>query len=233
LQISDAPWLSLAHTTGISNTDTGAASRSISVAKLVIAFFKLQHHLNNSGIDFGGGTGLLTRLLRDSGFKVTSFDPYSSQFFSSGFQATLQDLKKEKTFLLAIECIEHLENPFEIFQDVLSNKQFFMFTTETNSTPSQSPNSINPWRYFSPKEGQHISFASSMGLQFFRERLGFDHYVKINELHIFSRQKISRRIKFISNTPYIWSIFTIIAVRNARKSSLTIPNSNALINFKL
>ena len=39
LQISDAPWLSIAHTTGTSNTDTGAASRSISVSKIVIAFF--------------------------------------------------------------------------------------------------------------------------------------------------------------------------------------------------
>lgn len=159
------------------------------VSKTIIAFFKLQYHADISGIDFGGGTGLLTRLLRDSGIEVTSFDPYSSQFFSSGFQATLQDLKKEKTFISAIECIEHLEQPFETFQSIVRNKQFFMFTTETNSVPSQNPNSINPWWYFSPKEGQHISFATSMGLKFFRERLGFNYYIRINELHIFSRKK--------------------------------------------
>jgi hypothetical protein len=209
LQISDAPWLSLAHATSISNTDTGAASRSISVHKTIIAFFKLQCRADNSGIDFSGGTGLLTRLLKDSGFEVTSFDPYSSQFFSCRFQATLQDFKKEKTFISAIEYIEHLEQPFETFQSIVRNKQLFMFTTETNSVPSQNPNSINPWWYFSPKEGQHISFATSVGLKFFRERLDYNYYIKLNSLHIFFRKRISRRVKFLSKFPHIWGFLLL------------------------
>lgn len=222
VQITDVPWLEEAHFGGIVDTDTGAAMRSIDIARNFTLFMHLEKKFSTMGIDYGGGSGLLTRLLRDRGFRCLSFDPYANQFFASGFIATAEVAKSNSTFLLAIECIEHLEDPFSVFENFVSNKDYFLFTTELISDPPPNPAAPNPWWYFSLESGQHVSFASFKGLEKLQKRLGFPFYTRINGIHIFSRIRVSRKTKLVSRFPRVWLLYsTYVDLRYRQRFTLT------------
>lgn len=209
VQITSAPWLEKAHKGGIVETDTGAAGRSQDFARNFTAFMKNQGESKLAGIDFGGGSGLLTRILRDRGFDCKSFDPYANQFFASGFTSQERDLQLASDFMLAVECIEHLRNPIELFGEIVKNKRYFCFTTELVSTPPPNPSKENPWWYYSQESGQHITFASNQGIQSFLTRLGFSNYIRLGGIHIFTNERIHFLNKVFAKWPRLWLLYSI------------------------
>ena len=52
---------------------------------MTTVFFKS----NGSIVDYGGGYGLLVRLMRNSGFDFYRYDPYCANFFAKGFEVDL------------------------------------------------------------------------------------------------------------------------------------------------
>jgi len=229
VQISKAPWLVKAHNGGIVETDTGTVSRSTNFARDFTLVMHLEGRKFTSGVDFGGGSGLLTRLLRDRGFDCKSFDPYADQFLASGFVVEPLGAEKEYDFLTLVECIEHLENPFQVLERFGMNKHLLIFTTETISEPPPNPSDKNPWWYYSPESGQHISFASNRGLEALRLRLKFAHYYTISGLHIFSRDKINPMTIWLSKFPRLWLILAMyVDHKSKQKYSLSDSDSKVL-----
>jgi hypothetical protein len=214
----------MAHAKAISNLDTGLVSRCLSASKLTSTLLFLEGKKGVKGIDWGGGTGLLTRLLRDKGFKVLSYDKYAKADHADGFEATLEQAEEEAVFITSVECFEHLVNPIDSYNKVTSNKDYFIFTTEIIATPPPDP-ATNSWWYFVPESGQHITFASKQGLDELRKILGFDHYVCFGSLHVMSRSKLRFATRLVLGVRSLRRIaFLVIPEIMNRKYSLTLAD---------
>lgn len=196
VQADNPTWIEKAHSKAISNLDTGLVSRCLSSSRLISTLLFLEGKRATEGIDWGGGTGLLTRLLRDQGFGVRSYDRYAKAEHAEGFEATLEEAEGTATFITSIECFEHLINPIDAYKEVTLRKEYFIFTTEIIDTPPPDP-AERTWWYFVPGSGQHITFASKQGLDEFRKILGFNHYVRFGSLQVMSRSQLKFITRFV------------------------------------
>ncbi|MBI3429127.1 MAG: methyltransferase domain-containing protein [Actinobacteria bacterium] len=205
VQADNPTWIEKAHSKAISNLDTGLVSRCFSASRLISTLLFLEGKRAAEGIDWGGGTGLLTRLLRDQGFEVRSYDKYARAEHAEGFEATLKEAEETATFITSVECFEHLINPVDAYKEVTSKKEYFIFTTEIIDTPPPDP-AEGIWWYFVPESGQHITFASKQGLDEFRKILGFDNYVRFGSLQVMSRSRLKLTTRFVLGIRVIRSL---------------------------
>jgi len=196
VQIEEPHWIDEAHSEAISILDTGLVARCLSASRLISVFLFLEGRRKSSGIDWGGGTGLLTRMLRDLGFEVLSFDKHMDGQHSRGFNVNEEQLNSKQVFLTAIECFEHLEEPIKLLAKAVAIKEYFIFTTEVLSLPAPDP-AKRDWWYYMPDSGQHITFATKVGLELFTKKLGFEHFTSFGSLHIMSRKRIKLRTKTV------------------------------------
>jgi len=229
IQVDSPHWLDEAHTNAISQFDTGLVSRSMSASRLIGSFLKLQNDSNIKGLDWGGGTGLLTRLLRDLGIDAYSYDKYAAGDLSHGFVVTEEVTHREATFISAIECFEHLPNPIATFAPLVKNKKYFIFTTEVLPNPVPNP-ADNDWWYFMPESGQHVTFASLSGLNEFRKQMSFEYYLRLGSLHIFSREKFRLVTVLVMKLKILRWIHThVVLYLSSRSCSLTVNDRDSLL----
>jgi Methyltransferase domain len=228
VQVENPTWIAESHSRAISALDTGLVSRCISASKLISVLLFLEKKQESIGIDWGGGTGLLTRLMRDLGFQMRSFDLYADGYLAEGFQASLKDFEVATTYVTSIECFEHLEDPIANYKIATKNTEYFFFTTEL--IPDSTPDPANSnWWYFLPETGQHITFLSRTGLDRFREILGFDHYMRVGALHIFSRKPIKHITRVMMGNRVLRKfVLIIMPIYLAQKYSLLQHDKEAL-----
>ena len=229
VQVSDPYWLADAHSEAISDLDVGLVSRTTVASRLIIAFFKLQRIRQVSGIDWGGGTGLLTRMLRDSGLDVYSYDKYANQVLASVFIVDELSSKLELTFASAIECFEHLTNPIYDLGSVSFGKDFLILTTETLPDPTPLP-SLKSWWYFMPESGQHVTFASTEGLRIFGRNLGFEFYLRVGDMHFFARKKIKLLTKLCLSISLLRAVTLLIVPEICRRKYSLIAQDKVRIS---
>ena len=88
LQTEQPHWLEEAYQNSISALDTGLMHRNKMVSGRV-ARFCFRHGLEKTnGVDFAGGYGILTRMLRDFGLNFFWMDKYSPNLAARGFEAS-------------------------------------------------------------------------------------------------------------------------------------------------
>jgi hypothetical protein len=117
-------------------------------------------------IDFGAGSGLLVRLLRDQGFDALGYDKFTEMALCRGFH--IADLSTQEDFkagmVTAVEVFEHVPCPYEtvrLLRRNLAPGGMILLTTrlyDPRHCDSQ-------WDYLSPENGQHINFFSRRGLE--------------------------------------------------------------------
>jgi len=216
IQIHEPHWIEEAHGDAIANLDVGLVSRTLVAGRLILTFLRFQRSKNIEGVDWGGGTGLLTRMLRDCGLNVFSYDKYATQYLAHGFIINQNSLSKPMTFISAIECFEHLVNPLIDLGEAAKNKSYMILTTETTPNPSVKPSSKN-WWYYMPETGQHITFASSKGIKIFGELLEFPNYLRVGDMHFFSKNKITLMNKVVMRSSVLRTIFLILVPEYFRR----------------
>jgi hypothetical protein len=228
LQIENPHWIGEAHSAAISDLDTGLVARCLSASRLIGVFLFLQGRNKWTGIDWGGGTGLLTRLLRDQGYDVLSYDKYIDGQHSKGFNITSNAVNFSKDFLIAIECFEHLEDPIGLLLDAVAKKDYFIFTTEIINSPPPDP-AKGEWWYFMPESGQHITFASKAGLTAFSKHLGFNFLTSFGSLHIMSRKRIKFKTRSLLKVrPFRQLLILIVPELLSKRQSLTLLDKEFL-----
>lgn len=179
-------WLDEAYSNAITETDIGLCSRNIWLQEKISAIIKVcfsELPIDEKMLDYGGGDGMLVRLLRDCGMHFEWYDKYCKNIFSKTFEKS----KERYKLVTAIELFEHFSNPKEEIKELLNLGENIIFTTEV--LPDSIPK-IDDWWYYSPETGQHVAFYSRNGLQCIAENNGLN-YMGYQNIHILSQKSIS------------------------------------------
>jgi len=114
-------------------------------------------------LDYGGGSGLLARLLRESGFRAATYDPFSA--FSARPEGQFE-------VITCFEVMEHAPFPNNIVADMsglLAKEGVLLFSTLTQ--PANFAELGLGWWYVAPRNG-HVSLYSSRALAILFEKQG-------------------------------------------------------------
>jgi predicted nucleic acid-binding Zn ribbon protein len=163
LQTEDPHWLDEAYGKNLSCLDTGAAQRTLTNLAICVVISRL-YNLTNV-IDFGGGDGLLCRLLRDYGINCFVTDRYATPTYAQGF--TEPDFR-QPDLVIASEVVEHFANPGRDLDDLFSLKPRLLFVSTGVYTGEQGD-----WWYLAPETGQHVFFYSRKALDLIADKYGY------------------------------------------------------------
>jgi hypothetical protein len=195
--INNPFWLKEAYSESIVRMDTGIMVRNYNVVNALMIIFKAYFKSDVKVVDFGGGYGILTRMLRDKGVDAYWDDKYSQNLVCRGFE---YNGTSAVDVVLAFEVMEHLENPIKTLKEILSKTNCFIFSTDL--LPQLNYTSNDEWDYFAPEAGQHIFFYSEKTLKTIAHKFGLE-YSKINKLHIFHEKGLFKRRKLIVKLKFL------------------------------
>jgi 2-polyprenyl-3-methyl-5-hydroxy-6-metoxy-1,4-benzoquinol methylase len=197
----DPYWLDEAYTSAIASTDTGLVKRNISIsAKLAcLLYFGMQERGKGRYVDFAGGYGMLTRIMRDYGFDFHWQDKYCTNLLAQGFEY-IKDTSNYDA-VTAFEVLEHVTNPVEFINNTLLeiNTDTIIFSTLLYDGAPPKP---NEWWYYAFQSGQHIGFFQKKTLEIIGKKLNLNFY-SVNKIHILSRKKFKPKLLTISTDELI------------------------------
>lgn len=194
LQSEPPYWLAEAYRDAITSTDTGVVIRNqMCQAALLVATTTL--NIKGTFLDFGGGTGMLCRMLRDRGLDAYVSDRYSDPVYASEFVLDLKSAASRGVGLLsAIEVFEHFENPAANVGELFAVKPRVLLATTVLYRGEG-----RDWWYIGKHTGQHIFFYTTAGMNFLAKEHGY-HYFGHGDIHLFSKapltviQKLTLRV---------------------------------------
>lgn len=127
IQTEDPYWLSEAY------SDAIADSRNVVLAdkRQAILSYCLNNHKNI--LDYGGGYGIYTRMMRDNGFYVEWYDKYAENIFAKGFEKSVEHYD----IVTAFELFEHFDDSVKEISDIFRYGDTLLFSTEI--IPNVSP----------------------------------------------------------------------------------------------
>ncbi|HEX7357382.1 MAG TPA: class I SAM-dependent methyltransferase [Ignavibacteriaceae bacterium] len=179
-------WLDEAYSRTINLSDTGLLSRNLYFSQIisVLLFFEFDKYARY--LDYAGGYGVFTRLMRDIGFDFYWNDPYTQNLLANGFEYNLEtNLKFE--LLTAFEVFEHLENPNAEIEKMLTLSESIALSTEL--LPADVPDL--KWWYYGFDHGQHITFYSSKTFSHLAQMFNLNYY-NIDGIQLLTKKKFSR-----------------------------------------
>ena len=154
------------------------------VSKVLVSDF----NKNATFLDYAGGYGAFTRLMRDNGFNFYNTDKFCQNLFAEYFD--LKDLPSNTNFELvtAFEVFEHLTNPIPEINEMLKFADNLLFSTELQPADIQT---VDDWAYFATETGQHVAFYNEASLKAIAGQLGYQFYTDGSFLHLFSKIKFN------------------------------------------
>lgn len=185
-------WLEESYSDAISVSDTGVMSRNIHFSKLTTTLLSILVNKKGEFLDYGGGYGIFTRLMRDNGFDFYWYDKYATNLVARGFEGEMVNKKYEA--ITSFENFEHFENPLEDIEKIFRLTDLVLFSTDLVTTPAPA---TDKWWYYCLEHGQHISIFSKKSLEYVAKK--YDYHLISNDknIHIFSKKKLNTNIFFI------------------------------------
>lgn len=184
LQTEEPHWLEEAYKNPINESDTGILFRNIRLAKLITSIIYFYFRKSARFVDYAGGYGIFTRLMRDYGFDFYWKDRYADNLLAKGFAFTGQDNIELVTLF---EALEHFHDPLAEFEKIFALSRNVICTTDILPSPVPKP---GEWWYYCPDYGQHISFYSLKTLQYIAQKYELTLFSRGN-FHLFSERKIN------------------------------------------
>ncbi len=169
LQTEPPHWLAEAYAIPGVHIDVGQAARVVQTwLRLCCLLRDIEFDTSLRCIDYGGSAGLLTRLMRDSGYEYYAFDLYDGSKYANYFR--VDDISSVDAALIsAFEVFEHFPNPRSSIEEILKSRaDLIVFTTQFYEGQDQD------WDYLVPFCGQHVFFYTERGLAQFAASHGYD-----------------------------------------------------------
>ena len=168
---TEAPyWLDEAYSIPGVHIDVGQAIRNVQTwIRLTFLLESIGFDKNALCIDYGGSSGLLTRLMRDSGFQYYAFDRYEKNAKYANYFQIDHILERHRPVLMsAFEVFEHFADPGRSLAQIFATgAELIVFSTEFYDRQGKD------WEYLVPFCGQHIFFYNKVGLRGFCENNGY------------------------------------------------------------
>ena len=190
IQTEHAYWLSEAYSNAITSQDIGLLYRNYFTLPLLRTIIKLYFDKNKKFVDFGGGYGVLVRLMRDSGFDTYRSDKYCENLFAAGFDDGVAGERYE--LLTSFEVFEHLDDPLREVAKMLEFSDNIFFSTEIQ--PRRDIQKPDNWWYIMPETGQHIALYSLKSLECLAKKLGLNFYTNGVNYHLFTKKTLNKSV---------------------------------------
>ena len=191
--VEEAAWLEQAYSSAIAAADTGIVARNLKLADMTSLLIGLAFPGAQRFLDFGGGAGLLVRMMRDRGFDFRLQDKYCANIFAGGFEA---EPGERFDMVTCMEVAEHMMDPLPAFRELRArvegaDTQAIVVSTELLPKAANRP---GEWWYYAPETGQHISFYTEGALHAIAEQLQMRVASNGCNFHVFSTIPVSRRL---------------------------------------
>lgn len=183
LQTETPYWLQEAYVSSINNSDTGIVVRNQILSKRVAVIL---YHLASPAdmfLDYAGGYGLFTRMMRDFGYDFYWQDKYTQNLLARGFEYISQPISGITSF----ESFEHFVNPLQEIDKMLDIAKNIIFSTVLLPLPIPQP---LDWWYYGLDHGQHISFYSKKTFEYIAQKKGLHFYTNGVDFHMFLHKKL-------------------------------------------
>lgn len=179
IQTEEPFWLEEAYSSAITSSDIGLIQRNIILSRKLDFFIRL--HLPEVGrfLDYGGGYGMLVRMMRDKGYDFEWYDEYCDNLFAQHHEMS----KQHYDVVTAFELLEHLPDPMGEIEKLFQMGDTVIFSTEL--IPKERPK-VKDWWYYGVEHGQHISFYTLKTMGLIADKYGM-RYSYMSGLHVFSR----------------------------------------------
>ncbi len=200
LQTEVPHWLDKVYSDCLDKYDVMSVSRTSESLAMVVALWKILLPNNAKLLDFGGGSGLLVRQLRDRGINTRLSDKYGTNIFAQGFE---DSEKMEYDMVVCFEVFEHLSHPSKTIQDIMSkNPKTVVIGTCLWKKQGQN------WFYLCPETGQHIFFFSEKAMEYIASEYNMNYYsFRRGSLTVLSNDTISPLkllvLKIILKRPFL------------------------------
>jgi Methyltransferase domain len=193
IQTETPYWLEEAYSSAIAGQDVGIMQRNLINREITSAVLNLLFPNALHCVDFGGGHGILVRLMRDRGFEFSWSDLHAVNDYARGF-----DCQPGLTydFLTAFEVLEHLVNPVDDLSKLMTMSENVFVTTCLMPEPTPD---LASWWYYLPTSGQHVSFHTKKSLALLAGRFE-RHVISFGPYHLFSKRPLSRLLYRLAST---------------------------------
>ena len=228
LQTEEPYWLDEAYQSAISDLDLGPVNRAVTGSRMVESVITSSFDPNASFIDWGGGYGVFTRLMRDKGFDFYWRDPYCDNLFAKQFVAQAESGYELMT---CFEVFEHLVQPLSEIEAMLKLSPNILFSTHL---PPMRLQTATDWWYLTPEHGQHVAIYSPKTLQFIAAKFGLHLVSDGFSLHLLSRKPVSERLfKIIARDGRASKVVRSLGRRKLRKGSLLTQDFRAVTGWNV
>ncbi len=217
-------WLKEAYSRSINLSDTGLLDRNIYFSKVLSVIIFFNFNKNGYFLDYAGGYGVFTRLMRDIGFDFYWHDPYTQNLFANGFEKVIESNSKFE-LLTAFEVFEHLVNPKEELEKMLQYSDTIIFSTELML---QEIPGVKDWWYYGFNHGQHISFYTKKTLYTLASQFKLNYY-NVNGIHILTKRKFNTTLLVLMKKLRNFGLYQIVKKLVKSKTftdHLSIENKN-------
>ncbi|NBV47398.1 MAG: class I SAM-dependent methyltransferase [Planctomycetia bacterium] len=177
-------WLKEAYAESMNLGDTGQVVRNQRAQRFLVPLLYFLFDTDKPFLDFAGGHGLFTPMMRDIGLDYYWDDQYTENMFARGFARSLDSTRFE--LISAFEVFEHFDNPREQILSLLHHTDSVFFTTELVPVPAPRED----WWYYGFDHGQHIAFHSWGSMRYLCETHGL-HFHTRRGFHLLTRRRIS------------------------------------------
>ena len=181
-------WLDEAYARDKVQFDAGKASRTLFNFLVMPPLLKmLGVRQTDRAVDFGGGSGLFARLMRDAGYEFYSYDKYGNREFADG--STWNQLGPKCYLITMFEVVEHFAEPLNEWGAVFAaDPEVIIGSTGLFAGQGED------WSYLIPESGQHVFFYSSEGIALIARRFG-RHAYDLGMYFLITREPLSAGLR--------------------------------------
>ena len=226
--ISNPHWLDESFSSELNDLDIGSVDRCLVLADFVEVLIRSMKSSKSRFLDWGGGYGLLSRIMRDRGLDFVSHDIYTRPLFVE----SSSNLNSETFELITMsEVALHLVDPVPVFTKIMESTDVLVFTAVI--APTVIP---NDWWYLMPDTGQHVAIYHEETLQALAKKLGVQVTSDGRFFHVLHRKSLGVKSRLIIKSrplafAFAWFNATTRLVKRGlgRNSSLTPADQAKLI----